>query len=496
MKKVLLILVALLPLLSQAQKLEVAQTTIVKKGMPLNQRQLDGIRFFEHYANHYYTVVETPDAFNIYAVSVKLVRYDDNLKKNGTLKLEALHNKDVLQISIVDGKMYLLVLDRKGRKDKAGLALGLSCCIVDLEAMEMKEMKLLGQMDREGQVMVARSADKAFYAVASQQWGYNIDNAHVWLYDNRFEVLWDRVVDCGTVSDIAVSDDGEVSLASVSKNRAIMTIVDVEDYVMGSVELGDNPAYSASLLMSDKNHIVVGGLLAQAVKKGDKVVNYIVSGYYGAALDLRTGKSQAEYRLFTDEELSVLSNAHIDKNHKKDRGYTDIHCRARTSTSYGGAMLLGMAYKEVIEMRNQNGMTTTQIFYRAFGSVLFGVDTTGAITWSRPMRRLAYTKDYNFVNEILVSRGDMCYLLMNENKSDSKMPYNIDMRASKTYIFHGSTPLSVYRVDARGNVDKKTTKKFPSGMGVIEVVDRPSDDRATLRVSSKKNTMLMDVELK
>lgn len=493
MKKVLIVLVALLPLMAQAQKLDVAQTTIVKKGMPMNQRNLDGVRFLEPYADKYYCVLEVCDAFNIFNTNVKVVSFDAKLKKIASNKLEALHNKDVLQVSLVDNKMYLLVSDRKGRKEKGNVTLGLSCCIIDLTTLEMNEMKLLGQSDSQGQVLAARSADKDFFVVVSQQWDSKIDNAHVWLYDNHLEPLWDRVVDCGFVTDLAVNNEGEVAVASEDSKRAIMTFVDVEDYVMGSVEMDDNTPYAAQLLSFDKNNIVIGGLLADLSSKGQQLVT---TGYYGAALNLRTGKSQAEHRLFSDKELVVIGNTRIDKEFKNSRGYQNVHPRAKTATSYGGAMMLSMAYKEVIEMRSTNGASTTQIYYRVFGAVTFGVDTTGRIVWSRPLRRSAYTKDFDFVNEVMVSKGDVCYLMMNENKSESSTPNDVNLRSGKTYIFHSSTPLSVYRIDARGDVVKKTTKKFPAGMGVVNVVERPSADRVTLRVSSKKNSVLMDVELK
>lgn len=492
MKRLLIIFVALLPLMVQSQTVDVLETTVSKNGMPFKIFELDGVRAFEYNGGNYYWLIEHYPLTRLTSSSMRLMRFDENMNRTSNQKIDELLNKDILQMSIADGKMYILVRDTKKLKEKGNVMLELSCCVVNLETMTVEEIKQLGQLDSKSQTSTACSDDKSFFVLAYQQGSGEMNSAHVWLYDNHFSLLWDRVVDCAILADVSVDDNGRVALASIGEHRVVMTYVDVEDYQMRSVDMGEYQAYSARVLRSDNNHIVVGGaLLEMTGKNNDKALSV---GYYGAAVDFRTGKANADCRLYSDEEIAVLQNLSVNKINSNNRGLRDVHIRAVTSTNYGGVMSQCMSYKQIVRTQTGSG-TSIQIDFRALGLIVYGVDTTGHIAWHSSVRRNAQSSNYNLIHEVLLSRGDKCYLLFNENKKETKIINDVANRSKYTNVMQGNSPLSVYCIDGQGDVTKYTAN-VPKRTELNRLVERTDDTHVSLLVSSRKETKLLNLELK
>lgn len=479
----------LLPMVVAMAQSDVARVgQLPKQGMKLNVSQLENTFYSGVWNGQTFWLVERERMrVNLQEISqVKIERYDATMNNTGTLKLEDARDKEVLAASLVDGKMYILMKGRPNRNDKAKKPLALTCSVIDLSKMTVSELKRIGEMDHGASYGVACSPSRDFFALALPA----TNSAHVVLYDNRFGVLWERDVDCGNVVDVYVNDEGEVALASVGTKRVGVTVVDAKDYAMFNVSLGENSPTGLRVLNYAGDYVTLGGRLFNPEEKNNGLF-YV--GYFGVAVNTRTGVGRQTCRLFTDEELNVLINGKATKSNKT-KGISDVQCRATVALPYGGAMLMEDAFKQVITTRNmQTGAETSKIEYLGFGEVLFAVDTTGKIAWSHPVRRLVMSRGRNFLREELLTKGDLCYLVQCESKKSSP-DYDISKNASIGKLLAGNTPMAIYRVDREGRVVKQKVK-LPSSSVMYGVLERNGNGRYTLAISTRASTKPMEVEL-
>lgn len=290
--------------------------------------------------------------------------------------------------------------------------------------------------------------------------------AYEMLLDEEMNVEWRHEYPIYSLSNIFVSDDGEILTFGKSAWQkgqpskiyfSLITADNSSDYSEDT-----RLAITDSRLISYNN----GKLLGTGI--GVTPTNNEGVEYFGFVLDTKKSTVNISYQPLTDVDKNVYSD--FDLGRRVITPSTDAlvmrHCKA---TDFGGVCTIQQRW--AVQICNQNGGCS--VTYYMSGTIVYGLDDNGEIIWHHPIRSNCLQKNNNLLlaNSLLVKGNDI-FFLQSENP---KWPATYDIKKSeKTFkVSKGSKVIGVYHIDANGAISKYNELLLKKGIlaGSMEVVD-------------------------
>ena len=391
---------------------------------------------------------------------LQVVAVDTNMEVLRQVSLPDTRMDELVFANYVDGRVYLLY-----RKVLSGQY---HRAVVEPQSMTIESCEEVFSGAQGKNVSVyywsAQSDNRLFYALADVVVNrMSREAAHrQLLLDEKMEVLWEKRFGTSELSNIRVSDEGEVYLfgsryeSGRQETSVVVHVLDVDDErsVVGQMSVGQ--VHHLSLL-----NIVNNGKTAYAVAAGyirtpdspkkkdcfDKMV--------GLSLNLNTSEMRVQTAPFSSDELNVFGNKSTKKENKV--GMVDELIEGGSiGTPYGGVMLLQRCWK----VTTHSTKTPDVHDYYTMGSLALAVDTTGSILWRKPFRTVNDERTGSacdlpcYRDAPLFAEGDNVYVMLPEQP---KTPETYDIAASATRIMLGVRTHSnvIYGIDRQGRVEKR-----------------------------------------
>lgn len=338
---------------------------------------------------------------------LQVVAGDSNMNILRKITIPDTRNASLLHASYVDGNVYLLYsftntsIYYRAEIDTRTMAL-VSCG---------KVWNNTPRDDEKVYRWTAQSDNRLFNLLAevSMNRVTNAPQYHQVLFDNRLEILWEKRLETPMVSDVMVDDDGIgyiFGAAYDEKERENIVIVhqlDVDDESTTAEILPVEEECRLKLLNVIDGKAVAAGYVRSAQSPAEK--NYY-DRMRGLSLDLRSGNVKSQVLSFSSDELNVLENKGIAKEHKS--GKVDALAMINTTDST---------------------YNPDQHVIHTFGSPALAVDTNGSILWHKPFRTVTVegtTANFDIFRgtSTLISEGDDVYLILPDN-SQTTATYDI-----------------------------------------------------------------------
>ena len=394
---------------------------------------------------------------------LQVVAVDKNLKELRQVSLPDTRMHELVFANYVDGRVYLLYRDEFLPRYYRAVVEPRSMTLESCEQVFDKEV---------GKNTVyyhwhAQSDNKLFFAMAEvvvSDVSKEMRHRQI-LLDEKMEVLWEKHFETNVLSELRVSDDGEVYLFgsrydSESRETVVsLHVLDVDDErsVNGRVRIGE--VYGLELVnivgggeSSSPLYAVAAGYIrsSESPKKKDWFDQMV-----GMSLNIRTGELKAKAVRFTSDELNVFGNKGTKKENKV--GMTDALVMANSvGTNYGGVMLLQRIWK--VTTRSTKAPDVHD--YYTMGSLAFGVDTTAAILWHMPFRTVTGERTGSafdvpcYGDAPMLAEGDNVYVMLPESSKTTET-YDITSSVSKIKLGNRTHASVVYGIDRLGQVAKQ-----------------------------------------
>lgn len=383
---------------------------------------------------------------------LQVVAVDTNMKVLRQVSLPDTRRSELVFASYVEGKVYLLY--------RGEYVAEYHRAVIEPKSMTLERCESVFDSMPGTYYWTAKSDNGLFYAIAdvfvhpvSKEVGHR-----QMLLDEKLEVLWEKRFETNMMSNLRVSDDGEVYLFGSRYDKTshetivVAHVLDVDDEksVEGRVAVGE--MFRLTLLNIVGGKAVAAGFIRtpESPKKKDCFDQMV-----GIALDIRTGDVKATTARFSSDELNVFGNKSTKKENKV--GMVDALVMANSiGTNYGGVLLLQRCWK--ITTRSTKAPDVHD--YYTMGSLALAVDTTGTILWRKPFRtvdgeRTGQSADIPCYGDApMMAEGDNVYVMLPE---PSKTPATYDIAAAGSKIMLGNRAHAyvVYGIDRKGTVVKQ-----------------------------------------
>ncbi|MCR5822262.1 MAG: hypothetical protein K6F85_05030 [Bacteroidales bacterium] len=396
---------------------------------------------------------------------IQVALTDGDLRVHRRIAISNTKNMRLLSARLNDGIVSLLFIDESNRKHAS-----IWSALVNLDMMQLVSSSDLNHPLPTGLTEVYRNdvnrKDKLYaWGASSKNGAYaglvlvseNEDKGEYTAVEVCFDGLMNRVWEhnsaLGTISTIAVTNEGDIYTfghdvaedGSTQFTVCEITSAGASKYLFSGRM---DQVIRAEILNVEGDRVVAGGIMRSehSPRKSDWC-----SGVFGLAFDKRTKALAGNIgmRPFQNEDVCMMTNKSTKKNLKQDYIKEEVETLGYVPTAWGGAMAIGAT-----ETRNSvdaDGIATESKY--CIGIHVFGVDTTGAILWARNIRRNDYQMlDDVYLDALLLSSGDDVALLKCENM---KYPsdYNITKPAKKMRIGEKNN-LVFYRITSSGDVNK------------------------------------------
>lgn len=270
------------------------------------------------------------------------------------------------------------------------------------------------------------------------------------MFDAQFALLWERQFSLQAVSDIFVSDHGEVYVAGFHR-KDLQTKVYFER-MTASDEASDSTLVQEGLLSLAivnvaEGRILVGG--ATYSTESHRHDNY-ASGFYALSFNMdshqQMGFSVAQ---LTHDDLAVFLDQ--KQSAKIRKAYVEQLIIDRTcATEYGGALSFFTPFN--MQETSSNGEVTQ--YFSHIGYVVLGVDFSGRVLFNAPFRHYqSQVNGYNLLNAPLTSDGKFVYFAHTESKK-SPDNYDIAKRTKKVTTLRDKCSNVLYVISNSGEVTK------------------------------------------
>ena len=383
---------------------------------------------------------------------LQVVAVDTNMKVLRQVSLPDTKRSVLLFANYVEGKVYLLY--------RGEYVADYHRAVIEPKTMTLERCESVFDSMPGTYYWTAKSDNGLFYAIAdvyvhpvSKEVGHR-----QMLLDEKLEVLWEKRFETNMMSNLKVSDDGEVYLFGSRYDKAsretIMAahVLDVDDEKSAEGRVAVGEVHRLALLNIVGGKVVAAGFIRtpESPKKKDCFDQMV-----GIALDIRTGDVKAATVRFNSDELNVFGNKSTKKENKV--GMADALVMANSiGTNYGGVLLLQRCWKVTTHSTKSPDVHD----YYTMGSLAFAVDTTGAILWSKPFRtvngeRTGQSADIPCYGDApMMAEGDNVYVMLPE---PSKTPATYDIAAvgSKIMLGNRAHAYVVYGIDREGTVVKQ-----------------------------------------
>ena len=298
-----------------------------------------------------------------------------------------------------------------------------------------------------------QTSDNGQYtAVVSIQLNHNDELiCDLMMFDNQMNILWDIQHGLKGVTDLFVSDHGELYVMSMNR-KAMETTIYID-------KINSKHAISAQMVIPDglnsglianviDDRILIGGTLRYAEAHRNELSS---NGLFGLCYDL---KSQQIVKLsmtqLHHDDMAVLTDKKQSAKIRKTV-VDDLIIDQTCATSFGGVFTFTRPF--AIQKTSSNG-ETTQYFSR-IGLVVLAMDANGDLLFKVPIRH--YQMQLNDSDQLttpLFSDGKNVYLIQTEHpKTDPS--YNIAKRTDCVRVMHDKVNTALYTINPTGEVSKK-----------------------------------------
>ena len=387
---------------------------------------------------------------------LQVAAVDTNLKVLRQVTLPDTRFSEIVFANYVDGKVYLLY---RGEYNAEYYRAVIEPKGMTLESCE-KVFKNMQGKDFSTYHWAAKSDNGLFFAFADvflNTVSKEVQQRQL-LLDEKLEVLWEKRFEADVMSDLRVSNDGEVYLfgSRYDKNSRetilALHVLDVDDEksAVGRVSVGEVHRLALLNVVGGKA-VAAGYIRTPESPKNRDCFDQMV----GMSLDIRTSDVKAQTVRFTSDELNVFGNKSTKKENKV--GMADALVVANNvGTNYGGVLLLQRCWKVTTHSTKVPDVHT----YYTMGSLALAVDTTGTILWHKPFRTVNEDRTMQacdipcYGDAPLFAEGDNVYLLLPES---SKTPETYDIASPASHFMLGNKTHAnvVYGFDRQGTVAKR-----------------------------------------
>lgn len=272
----------------------------------------------------------------------------------------------------------------------------------------------------------------------------------VLMFDNSMRLLWMKQHPLKGVTDLFITDNGELYTMAVNR-RDMQTTIHLDKFADGNAETAQveipDGINTATIANVKNGRIVIGGTLRYIEARRTEMQT---NGVFGLSYDMNAHQivkfSMAQLH---HDDLVVLNDKKQSAKTRKE--YVDALIVEQTCpTDFGGAFVFTKPF--AVQKTSSNGEVTT--YYYRTGLVVLGVDFDGNVTYKVPIRH--YTMQTNGSNELkipLISKGGNAYLFHTEHpKTDQS--YNIAKKTKCVKVPSDKVNTAMYSISPVGYTQK------------------------------------------
>lgn len=408
---------------------------------------------------------------------------DDQMNLLKSVEIDGTDDDDVASATMFEGKIYIL-LRRETRKDLSFIRY-----VVDAQSMTtVGEPTTIFSYTSERKDdcyrWVEQSPNKSLtgivHIVTNKKTG-TLDGTEI-LLDEEMNVEWRKDYPIHAMSNMVVTDDGEIIIMGTSKyetqerSKIYISIL--------SAENTNDYSTTAELSVGNTQLVGLSGNKVLAIGAGTSIETKKEVKYFGLALNIVDGLFNISYKTLTSFEKAVFENI-IPERKPKDPDIYNLMIMNCQLTKFGGVGTIQQRWG--ITRCNQQGICSTTYYHQ--GTLMIGIDNNGEILWHHPIlaNYIEQETSQQMFNTITVIDNDTYFIQSEEPKWGESA--EITKSAKNFRLKNGSENLAVYRVDANGKISKHVVKFSVNKMLVCGLVSR-DDEYIGLTCEPRKVAML------
>ena len=390
-----------------------------------------------------------------------------------------------LATALDDGRLSLMLADRSSSKRTTILG-----CTVDLGTGAVSDVDTLyaasyGRKD-DCMVWASVSPDKSKMALASIV-TYNDEKRYetfIAVYDHELGRIWAREYPLVTMYEMFLTDEARVVTLGLEEEgeetRLVFNTLGKTKSESLAATVKCDPIKELHLVNVVGSRAVAMGLYHPI--EGRHADRY-TQGVIGLAFDVDKAElSGLTMRPFQNEDMNLFLNRHTKKL-QRDQMCDHIELLGTAATPFGGVLAAG----RVVRVETTNSAGSVQIENHDFGIHVVAVDTTGAVTWVRNVRRNDVAKKHTELLQVsLVQDGDYTCVVKSEHPKEPAI-YDI-AKEGRSYEAGDKGNLVVYSIAENGDVEKVLVER-KSGQAHVRTMMRPDGTLVLLTSNGSKSRL-------
>ena len=263
------------------------------------------------------------------------------------------------------------------------------------------------------------------------------------LLDEEMNIEWQREYPIYSLSNMFVTDDGELITIGRSSGSAASIYISVVNEANAYDISAETPIYIDDVrLVSIKNGKILG------LGYGSTEENI---AYFGISANVKTQETHFDYKTISDMDRNVFANKDQGKK-SKSPSVDRILLKHSQATDFGAVATIQNRW--VVEVCDQNGACRVTSYQE--GVLIFGVDVDGNITWHHAIRSSLKQKGFpTLIANAVCVEGDDVYFIQSE-KPNWPATYTLTKKLSTFKVNGGSKTLGVYHIGPNGSIAKST----------------------------------------
>lgn len=443
-----------------------------------------------------------------------LERYDNDLNRTGSEKLDLPKDHDLVKISQFDGKLYVFYqfLDKQ-EKEKT-----LFVQQIDNKTLRLKDTKKqIAQISFEGKskfnsgsfgFSVARDTSKilVYYQLPYEKNENEKFGFHV--FDNKMNQLWTKEITLPYedklfgVADYKIDNKGNIHLLSILYKEKVRT------------KRAGKPNYSYKILsyveegktMKEYDVKVEGKFLSDMQLAISENYDLICAGFYSNIgtfsikgsyfLTIDSQSKEIKTQSFKDFDINFITEDMTEREEKKTKKRAE---KGKDVELYeydlddiilredGGAVLVGEQFyirESVIRTTGANGQVSTQRTYYYFYNdiIVINISPAGKIEWAHkvPKRQVTANDGGYYSSYAMAIVGGKIHFVFNDN---ARNIYDKSRKEGKVYSFnYKDIAVALNTVDMNGKQERTSLINTPKREEIV---------RPKVSVQVAKNEMIL-----
>lgn len=449
---------------------------------------------------HYYSVEPDLNAFS--KVKGILVReVDINYKEVRSVEVPNCKGANIYHVQRDGGRMHVLINNYEKKRytmrhvcvDLESFAIVADSMLVDSEIGKKQYFLNWSSISASGEYF------GYVYAFVDEK----EDRAEMWamVFDRSMRRQWTMPLRVSALSQVLTTDDGRLAtVGATNVDDGAMVEFSITSATgthrgryTSTRKLGEMTVLNvfgdkvlATALETDRGTGWAGSFTAGSVITTGTIYTGIASYLFDVVAGSMVGSDRHE---FAKADARVFYNASlVSEITSPDVNFLSL--RAKATTQQGGVALYGRTWFEKV-VNTKNAMSQSTYYYK--GMMVVGADSTGRITWMKPLMHDNFLNgDFGEYTETdMVADGDDVYIVTNESHSDGDT-YDPD-NAAKRAVVKGHGIISAYRFGADGSVSKR--KLTDSGVSVIMTRMRNQGDGLFTLVTGSRKGCISEIKI-